>query len=116
MSVVDADYLAEFEVERKANEDQEQQALSGLREFRDATVDLYSFVAANKKHVRIDGDRLVFPDSTMKTKFEDKQKRSIDLLHRVQTITEEQAKQQEKALPIIPLSELGLHDDQPPSK
>jgi hypothetical protein len=84
--------------------------LSELREFRDVTVDLYSFVAANKKAVRIEGKRLLFSNPVAKAKFEEKENRSIDLLRSVQTTTEEEAKQQEKALPDIPLSKLGLHD------
>jgi hypothetical protein len=108
MSKADPAYLAAFEEQRKGADDEFAKALLQEKQWLDATNALYDFAAANQKMMELKDNQLVFSDPRVKATFEDEKQHSIDLLNKVKAMEKQQAERQERALPNVSLSKLGL--------
>jgi hypothetical protein len=108
MSKADPAYLASFEAQRKAADDEFAKALLQEKQWLEATNALYNFAAANQKNLKLKGNQLAFSDPRVKATFEDEKQHSVDLLNKVHAMEKQQAERQEKALPDVSLSKLGL--------
>lgn len=110
MSKVDPAYLESFEAERKEANEEFAKASSQEKQWLEATTALYDFAAANHGMMGLKGNQLFFSDSSVKASFEGKKERAIDLLNQLQASEKEEEKRQEKAMPDVPLSKLGLRN------
>jgi len=108
MSEADPAYLQSFEAQRKGMDDEYAKASSQIAQWLEATVDLYDFVAANHKTIKLNGNELVFSDPTIKATFDDRKKHSTDLLDKIRATEKGQEERQRKALPDVPPSKLVL--------
>ena len=108
MSKADPAYLASFDAQRKGADDEFAKALLQEKQWLEATNALYNFAAANQKIMKLKGNQLVFSDPRLKATFEDEKQHSIDLLNKVHAMQKQQAERQDKALPDVSLSKLGL--------
>jgi hypothetical protein len=108
MSKADPAYLESFDAQRKGMDDEYAKASSQIAQWLEATVDLYDFVAANHKTIKLNGNELAFSDPTIKASFDDKKKHSTDLLDKIRATEKAQEERQRKALPDVSLSKLGL--------
>ncbi len=108
MSKADPAYLASFEAQRRGADDEFARALLLEKQWLEATNALYDFADANQKVMKLKGNQLVFSDPRVKATFEEEKQHSADLLNRMQAIQKQQADRQEKVLPDVSLSKLGL--------
>lgn len=108
MSEADPAYLESFEAQRKGADDEFAKALLQEKQWLEATNALYDFVAANQKMMKLEGNQLVFSDPRVKATFEDDKEHSVELLDKVQAMEKQQALRQEKTIPDVLLSKLGL--------
>lgn len=111
MSKADPAYLESFEAQRKGADDEFAKASLQEKQWLDATDTLYDFAAANQKSMKLKGSQLVFSDPRVKATFENNKEQAVDLLNKLRAIQKEQAERQEKAMPDVPLSKLGLRTD-----
>jgi hypothetical protein len=108
MSKADPAYLESFESQRKEANDEFAKASLQEKQWLDATTALYDFAALNHRVMGLQGNQLVFSDSRVKASFEVKKAHAVDLLNTLQAMQKQQAERQEKALPDVPLSKMGL--------
>lgn len=111
MSKADPAYLESFEAQRQGADDEFARALLQEKQWLDATIALYDFAAANQKTTKLRDNQLVFSDPRVKATFEDDKEHAGELRNKVQAMEKRQAERQEKAMPDVPPSKLGLRGD-----
>ena len=108
MSKADPAYLESFESDRRDIDDLYGKTASLVKQWLDATSDLYDFAAANHKTITLKANQLIFSDPKIKFSFEDKKGRSADLLIKLRVAEKEGTERQRNALPDVSFSKLGL--------
>lgn len=111
MSKADSAYLEKFEAARRSEDDEDRRALAELRQWHEATIDLYKFAAASQNVIAVKGGQVVISDHAVKAIFAQKQARAVDLLAAVGATEKKLEERQEEALPDVSLSKLRLRSD-----